>query len=250
MSNNNSDNLTKHDDHSCGSKNRLKSSIVRGSNGSMSAFRRFYQNGGRDYEQYRLWLQALSKAEQSSTSSNPTTETSEEPIDIESDITTIFPHVVVSSSSSSSSLPLHSQHSISIPRITRAYPILKPVGHRIPLRRKSELSSLPLPTFLSSISATTSLKPQICIPCDYSHISTESSSSSSPSFIDWSVADVAQFIGKHFPEKHIARKFMQQKIDGRTLPLLTEDHLTRILKMKLGPALHLLTLISNMQLKN
>ena len=42
---------------------------------------------------------------------------------------------------------------------------------------------------------------------------------------------------------------MQQKIDGRTLPLLTEDHLTRVFKLKLGPALRLLTLLSNIQIQ-
>ncbi len=77
---------------------------------------------------------------------------------------------------------------------------------------------------------------------------------------NWSVTDVGRFIEKNFPEKSIARvnlifsydsyfssifqKFIQQKIDGRALPLLTEDHLTKIFKMKLGPALRLLALIS------
>ncbi len=77
---------------------------------------------------------------------------------------------------------------------------------------------------------------------------------------NWSVTDVGRFIEKNFPEKSIARvnlifsydsyfssifqKFIQQKIDGRVLPLLTEDHLTKIFKMKLGPALRLLALIS------
>jgi len=41
-------------------KRRLKSSVVRDPNGSVSTFRQFYQSGGRDYEQYRLWLQTLS----------------------------------------------------------------------------------------------------------------------------------------------------------------------------------------------
>jgi hypothetical protein len=58
MSNNKSDHLI---------KRRLKSSIVRDPNGSISTFRQFYQSGGRDYEQYRLWLQTLSKSEQLST---------------------------------------------------------------------------------------------------------------------------------------------------------------------------------------
>ncbi|CAF4110187.1 unnamed protein product [Rotaria sp. Silwood2] len=242
----NNDDLIKHDNHSRGSKSRLKSSVVCDPNGSMSTFRLFYQSGGRDYEHYRLWLQALSKSEQLSKLSNPAAEINEESIDTEPNMHTSIPHVVASSSSS----PSHSQNPISIARITRTHPLLKPMRHHIPLRRTSELA-LPLPTFLSSISTTTSLKPHICTPHDYSHVANESSSSSSSSsFIDWSVADVARFIEKHFPEKHIARKFVQQKIDGRTLPLLTEDHLIRIFKMKLGPALHLLTLISNMQLKN
>jgi len=67
MSNNKSDHLIKHDRHSRRFKRRLKSSIVRDPNGSISTFRQFYQSGGRDYEQYRLWLQTLSKSEQLST---------------------------------------------------------------------------------------------------------------------------------------------------------------------------------------
>ncbi len=68
MSNNKFDHLIKHDRRTRRAKRRLKSSVVYDPNGSISTFRQFYQSGGRDYEQYRLWLQTLSKSEQVSTS--------------------------------------------------------------------------------------------------------------------------------------------------------------------------------------
>ncbi len=48
-------------------KNRL---MIRDPIGTSKTFRQFYQSGGRDYEQYRLWLQTLTKSEQSSASSS------------------------------------------------------------------------------------------------------------------------------------------------------------------------------------
>lgn len=39
--------------------------------------------------------------------------------------------------------------------------------------------------------------------------------------------------------------FREQRIDGAGLPLLTEDHLTGLLRMKLGPALKLRALLSS-----
>jgi hypothetical protein len=71
MSNNNSDYSIKPVRRSRPLKRRLKAPKVPNLNGSNSTFRRFYQSGGRDYEQYRIWLQSLSKSEQLSTSSNP-----------------------------------------------------------------------------------------------------------------------------------------------------------------------------------
>ncbi len=50
----------KNNRHSLQYKRRFKSSVVRDPNGSMTTFREFYQRGGRDYEQYRIWLQTLS----------------------------------------------------------------------------------------------------------------------------------------------------------------------------------------------
>jgi hypothetical protein len=69
MSNNNGGYLIKPDRHRRNVKRRSNSSVVRHSTGSSSAFRRFYQSGGRDYEQYRLWLQAQTIAEQLSAQS-------------------------------------------------------------------------------------------------------------------------------------------------------------------------------------
>ncbi|CAF3296016.1 unnamed protein product [Rotaria socialis] len=243
MSKNNDDHLIKSDNHSCGYRGRSKSSIVRDSNGSASTFRRFYQSGGRDYEQYRRWLKTLSESEQQSSPMNSSNEMIQQPRNIESNVNSELRRVSISSSSK-----FYPQQFTSAPKITHVYPLLKPIRHRVPLKRNSELS-LPLPTFLSSLSTATSFESHNAFPREYFHIKTESISSPTP-FTDWSVTDVVHFIKQHFPEKHIARKFMQQKIDGSTLPLLTEDHLTRIFKMKLGPALHLLTLISTMQMHN
>jgi hypothetical protein len=52
-------NNSKNNHHSLHYKRRLKSCVVRDPNGSIKTFREFYQRGGRDYEQYRLWLQTL-----------------------------------------------------------------------------------------------------------------------------------------------------------------------------------------------
>lgn len=57
MDTNNNENKNKIDRHYRVLRRRLKSSAVRDPNGSRATFRLFYQNGGRDYEQYRLWLQ-------------------------------------------------------------------------------------------------------------------------------------------------------------------------------------------------
>jgi hypothetical protein len=56
----------------------MKSSIVRDSNGSINTFRQFYQSGGRDYEQYRLWLQTLSQPKQLSSPSDDSNEIKKE----------------------------------------------------------------------------------------------------------------------------------------------------------------------------
>lgn len=42
----------------------------------------------------------------------------------------------------------------------------------------------------------------------------------------------------------LSQNFREQRIDGAGLPLLTEDHLTGLLGMKLGPALKLRSVLS------
>lgn len=42
----------------------------------------------------------------------------------------------------------------------------------------------------------------------------------------------------------LLQNFREQRIDGSGLPLLTEDHLTGMLQMKLGPALKLRAVLS------
>ncbi|XP_045498648.1 uncharacterized protein LOC123696496 isoform X3 [Colias croceus] len=55
----------------------------------------------------------------------------------------------------------------------------------------------------------------------------------------WSVDDVCDFVGSIDICAEYAPNFREQRIDGAGLPLLTEDHLTGMLQMKLGPALKL-----------
>ncbi|XP_035439942.1 uncharacterized protein LOC118269123 isoform X3 [Spodoptera frugiperda] len=55
----------------------------------------------------------------------------------------------------------------------------------------------------------------------------------------WSVDEVCDFINSIDICAEYATNFREQRIDGAGLPLLTEDHLTGMLQMKLGPALKL-----------
>ncbi|UJR38111.1 hypothetical protein I4U23_030791 [Adineta vaga] len=203
---------------------RMKSSTVRDINSSSNTFKRFYQSGGRDYEQYRLWLQTLVKSDTLSTASHSATESGnikKEPMDTKTNVVSILPSLISST---------HSQQIGGIPKISYTH--------------SGRNSQRPFSLPSNSLSES-----KISVPCDYSR-SSITSTSSSLLLNEWSIIDVSRFIEKHFPDKNIARKFIQQKIDGRTLPLLTEDHLIRIFKMKLGPALQLLSLISTLQMRN
>ncbi|XP_049956941.1 uncharacterized protein LOC126473736 [Schistocerca serialis cubense] len=55
----------------------------------------------------------------------------------------------------------------------------------------------------------------------------------------WSVEDVAAFVGSIDLCAEYAQNFRDQRIDGCALPLLTEEHMTGALGMRLGPALKL-----------
>ncbi|CAB3227173.1 unnamed protein product [Arctia plantaginis] len=55
----------------------------------------------------------------------------------------------------------------------------------------------------------------------------------------WSVDEVCDFVNSIDICAEYAPNFREQRIDGAGLPLLTEDHLTGLLQMKLGPALKL-----------
>lgn len=64
---------------------------------------------------------------------------------------------------------------------------------------------------------------------------------SDPNILSWSVKQVAEFVGNIEICKEYQQVFLDHKLDGGCLPLLTESHLTAGLGMKLGPALKLLT---------
>lgn len=60
----------------------------------------------------------------------------------------------------------------------------------------------------------------------------------------WSVDDVAKFVGNIEICAEYAEIFREQRIDGSTLALLTEEHLTTSINMKLGPALKLRSVLA------
>ncbi|XP_030019719.2 uncharacterized protein LOC115439838 [Manduca sexta] len=60
----------------------------------------------------------------------------------------------------------------------------------------------------------------------------------------WTVDDVCDFVNSIDICAEYAPNFREQRIDGAGLPLLTEDHLTGMLQMKLGPALKLRAVIA------
>ncbi|XP_037282285.2 uncharacterized protein LOC119175366 isoform X2 [Rhipicephalus microplus] len=62
----------------------------------------------------------------------------------------------------------------------------------------------------------------------------------------WTVDDVVQFVASVESCQEYAEKFREQSIDGTSLPLLTEDHLTVYMGMRLGPALKLRTTLAKM----
>ncbi|XP_059478676.1 uncharacterized protein LOC132198581 [Neocloeon triangulifer] len=55
----------------------------------------------------------------------------------------------------------------------------------------------------------------------------------------WGVEDVCNFVGSIDICEEYTEVFREQSIDGSALPLLTEEHLTNSLGLKLGPALKL-----------
>lgn len=67
----------------------------------------------------------------------------------------------------------------------------------------------------------------------------------SQSVSHWTVEDVAAFVSSLDMCAEYAPNFREQRIDGSSLPLLTEDHLTTRLGMRLGPALRLRSLLSS-----
>ncbi|XP_050298630.1 myosin-G heavy chain-like isoform X2 [Anthonomus grandis grandis] len=60
----------------------------------------------------------------------------------------------------------------------------------------------------------------------------------------WTVDDVANFVTGIDICAEYAQNFRDQRIDGSGLPLLTEEHLTNTIGMKLGPALKLKSILA------
>ncbi|CAL4076759.1 unnamed protein product [Meganyctiphanes norvegica] len=64
------------------------------------------------------------------------------------------------------------------------------------------------------------------------------------SIAHWTVDDVASFVSNIELCAEYAEAFREQRIDGSTLALLTEEHLTSSIHMKLGPALKLRSVLT------
>ncbi|XP_031353446.1 uncharacterized protein LOC116178170 isoform X2 [Photinus pyralis] len=60
----------------------------------------------------------------------------------------------------------------------------------------------------------------------------------------WSVDDVCNFVSGIDICAEYTKNFREQRIDGSGLPLLTEEHLTSTMSMKLGPALKLKSVLA------
>ncbi|XP_068215497.1 uncharacterized protein [Palaemon carinicauda] len=60
----------------------------------------------------------------------------------------------------------------------------------------------------------------------------------------WTVDDVCSFVASIELCSEYAEAFREQRIDGSALPLLTEEHLTSSINMKLGPALKLRSVLA------
>ncbi|EAT42751.1 AAEL005743-PA [Aedes aegypti] len=60
----------------------------------------------------------------------------------------------------------------------------------------------------------------------------------------WTVDNVCDFVGSIDICAEYVQNFRDQSIDGAGLPLLTEEHLTNSLGMKLGPALKLKSMLA------
>jgi len=65
-----------------------------------------------------------------------------------------------------------------------------------------------------------------------------------PGILNWSVSEVCNFVSSIDICREYAEVFRDHNIDGSALPLLTEDHLTLRLGLKLGPALKLRSIIA------
>ncbi|CAL4195730.1 unnamed protein product, partial [Meganyctiphanes norvegica] len=76
------------------------------------------------------------------------------------------------------------------------------------------------------------------VPCS------DKNCSSLESIAHWTVDDVATFVSNIDLCAEYADVFREQRIDGSTLALLTEEHLTTSINMKLGPALKLRSVLT------
>ncbi|CAL4062345.1 unnamed protein product [Meganyctiphanes norvegica] len=101
-------------------------------------------------------------------------------------------------------------------------------ANRSPTPSKSRQS----PTLASGHSRTSP------IPCS------DKNCNSLESVFHWTVNDVVSFVASIELCSEYSEAFRENRIDGSSLPLLTEEHLTSSIKMKLGPALKLQSVLA------
>ncbi|KAG4074049.1 hypothetical protein HA402_014254 [Bradysia odoriphaga] len=109
-----------------------------------------------------------------------------------------------------------------------------PVTKRVKLDTHSPNRSIGSPTHQRSLSSGGSCRTANQRKCQ----------SQSDEINSWNVSQVCEFVGSIDICAEYVENFREQCIDGAGLPLLTEDHLTNSLGMKLGPALKLRSVLS------
>lgn len=117
------------------------------------------------------------------------------------------------------------------------------------LHKKNLQNSLNnLQNTISSLNARESPNRTVCSPKCSSVCGTDGRPCSDPegreSVARWTVDDVCSFVGSIDVCAEYEKNFREERIDGASLSLLTEEHLTNSLGMKLGPALRLRALLA------
>ncbi|CAL4154164.1 unnamed protein product [Meganyctiphanes norvegica] len=126
--------------------------------------------------------------------------------------------------------PFDVKNFLSIPQEEerRSEPVRSPQANRSPTPSKPRQS--PTPNIGHSRTSP--------IPCS------DKNCNSLESVAHWTVEDVVSFVASIELCAEYSEAFRENRIDGSSLPLLTEEHLTSSINMKLGPALKLRSVLA------